>query len=66
MVQVLKNFEDVNSIQQRACRAIGSLAQEKRNISKMLDLYVFVQNVNIAFEISVNVFTADPKYEYLF
>ncbi len=43
MVQVLKNFEDVNSIQQRACRAIGSLAQEKRNISKMLDLYVFVQ-----------------------
>ena len=42
MVQILKNFEDVNSIQQRACRVIGSLAHEKRNISKLLDLYVFV------------------------
>ena len=41
LVQVLKKFEEIDSIQQRASRVIGSLAAEKRNISKLLDLYVF-------------------------
>ena len=41
LVQVLKKFEEIDSIQQRASLVIASLASEKSNIPKLLNHFVF-------------------------
>lgn len=37
LVQVLTKFEDEPTVRSRACRALGSLAHDKRNAAKLMD-----------------------------